>query len=417
VKTLGSVALGAVAWMALAAPPLAAHPWDSGVIPPTTYSTAVRRVREELTGIEASRRAGDLGDVGQRAQRIVLLADQLPSFALTLPGALRDSVVGEVLRASVELRAAAGALGIAAGGGDSSEVAARFARAAASCALLEEHAPRQYVCPMHCELGKTYDRPGSCPVCGMTLQRITSDRYRVDVAPESAPRAGVPVTLDLRIKDPAGFDATRLQVVHEKRLHLILVSQDLSWFSHEHPESTGIGGFRLRTTFPAGGSYVLFHDFTPDSVGMQVVPVELTVEGAARPPKPLAVDDDKPKRIDGYEISLSHTPLQPTIACALTFTITRGGKPVTDLEPFLGVMGHLILIHRDRTVFVHSHPLEDPPAGSSSIRFNVVFERPGLYKAWGQFQRQGKVLTVPFVVEVTAAPPVRPVEGASSASR
>lgn len=28
---------------------------------------------------------------------------------------------------------------------------------------------RQYYCPMHCEGDKTYDQPGSCPVCGMDL--------------------------------------------------------------------------------------------------------------------------------------------------------------------------------------------------------------------------------------------------------
>src|SRR5690606_20607867 len=26
-----------------------------------------------------------------------------------------------------------------------------------------------YYCPMHCEGDKTYDKPGSCPVCGMDL--------------------------------------------------------------------------------------------------------------------------------------------------------------------------------------------------------------------------------------------------------
>jgi hypothetical protein len=29
----------------------------------------------------------------------------------------------------------------------------------------------QYQCPMDCEKGKTYDKPGQCPVCGMDLEK------------------------------------------------------------------------------------------------------------------------------------------------------------------------------------------------------------------------------------------------------
>ena len=28
----------------------------------------------------------------------------------------------------------------------------------------------KYICPMNCEKGKTYDQPGSCPVCHMDLE-------------------------------------------------------------------------------------------------------------------------------------------------------------------------------------------------------------------------------------------------------
>lgn len=29
-----------------------------------------------------------------------------------------------------------------------------------------------YQCPMDCEKGKTYDKPGQCPVCGMDLEKV-----------------------------------------------------------------------------------------------------------------------------------------------------------------------------------------------------------------------------------------------------
>ncbi len=35
-----------------------------------------------------------------------------------------------------------------------------------------DHSPGTYYCPMHCEGDKEYDKPGSCPVCGMNLEKL-----------------------------------------------------------------------------------------------------------------------------------------------------------------------------------------------------------------------------------------------------
>ncbi len=51
-----------------------------------------------------------------------------------------------------------------------------------------------YVCPMHCEGKKTYEKPGKCPVCGMDLEKETAGGevkslntkdYRVDFGAET----------------------------------------------------------------------------------------------------------------------------------------------------------------------------------------------------------------------------------------
>lgn len=36
------------------------------------------------------------------------------------------------------------------------------------------HSGDKYYCPMHCEGDKTYHKPGSCPVCGMNLEKLPS---------------------------------------------------------------------------------------------------------------------------------------------------------------------------------------------------------------------------------------------------
>ena len=37
---------------------------------------------------------------------------------------------------------------------------------------IQNSTPGKYYCPMHCEGEKIYDKPGSCPVCGMNLEKI-----------------------------------------------------------------------------------------------------------------------------------------------------------------------------------------------------------------------------------------------------
>ncbi len=266
-----------------------------------------------------------------------------------------------------------------------------------------------YVCPMHCEGTKHYDGARACPVCGMALALVDGGRYRVTVTPAGGTlEPGVATTLTFAIADPSGAPVTKLEVVHEKLVHLLIVSEDLSWFAHEHPERRENGTFELRMTFPAPGRYTLFHDFTPPRVGMQVVPVELTVEGSAPPAVPLVTDDRQAKTVDGVTARL--TPDGPLVAgrnLALTVSLAReGGAPITDLEPFLGAMGHLIIVSADRERFVHSHPVEHrhrPPERGPDVRFHCRFPAGGTYKAWAQFQHEGRVLTVPFTMEVAAA--------------
>ncbi len=50
------------------------------------------------------------------------------------------------------------------------------------------HPGAQYYCPMHCEGDKIYDKPGSCPVCGMNLEKVPqlsrSSAYTCPMHPE-----------------------------------------------------------------------------------------------------------------------------------------------------------------------------------------------------------------------------------------
>lgn len=221
--------------------------------------------------------------------------------------------------------------------------------------------------------------------------------------------AGQPTALRFAIRDTKSRAVVKdFDIAHEQIFHLIMVSKDLGWFAHEHPQQQADGTFTLEQTFPAGGEYRLFADVAPRGAGSQVLPTTLKVSG------------EKPN----WDTTLKTTPLSAEVdgiravlrpqdklipigrSTALTFALTdpESGRPLSDLEPYLGAFGHLILIHQDGQTFVHSHPMEDEAGIAASkggnVTFNARFPKPGRYKAWGQFQRGGRVITVPFVMDV-----------------
>ena len=123
----------------------------------------------------------------------------------------------------------------------------------------------EFVCPMDRDVRSA--RPGKCPRCGMKLVAglPMPAEYPMEfrATPSSIP-AGREITLEFRVIDPATRRAvTHFETVHEKLFHLFLVSQDLEYFSHEHPVLTGSGWFRLRTRLPKPGTYRLLADFDP----------------------------------------------------------------------------------------------------------------------------------------------------------
>lgn len=284
-----------------------------------------------------------------------------------------------------------------------------------------------FYCPMKCEKEKNYPtNKVRCPVCGMKLEKVGEGgkkgmeipEFRLDLNTTPVPKANQPVALLFSLRNTKDNTPLKeLEIVHEKPFHLIMVRQDLSWFSHEHPTITAPGELRLDFQFPTGGNYVLYGDFKPKDKKGEVIPVALRVEGEA--PKAISLVKDKPgqpKKSEDYEVLLNYgAKLKSGEATKLVFTVKKKSKPVQDIEAFLGAAGHLVGISQDTTRYIHAHPAgHDPSAGHGSeheghmglvkygpaLEFSSVFPKEGLYKLWVQFQHQGKLQSVPFVVNV-----------------
>jgi hypothetical protein len=231
-----------------------------------------------------------------------------------------------------------------------------------------------------------------------------------------APVAGEPADLEFRVRlenSPDLREVTDFDLVHEKPLHLFLVRQDLAYFAHEHPDLAGQGVFRLRYRFPAPGEYRLFADVAPREAGSQVLATSLSVRPGAgdppAPPSPMPAGPLLSAQTHGVRIDLE--PPVGGIPAGKTVIVTAQLRdatdlPVRDLQPWLGALAHLLLVHQDAETFAHAHPDErEPGLGKDGrIPFLVRLPKPGLYRGWLQFQRGGRVFTAELALEAAPGP-------------
>ena len=201
------------------------------------------------------------------------------------------------------------------------------------------------------------------------------------------------------IKDFSGKVIETFQAVHEKEMHLLAIKKDLSVFQHLHPHYLGKGRFQVKTTFPKAGEYKFYADFLPEGANQQLASHELVVKGMETKEEVVA-DKLLKKEIDDLTIELILPEAKVDEHISLIFTLNdKNGNQITELEPYLGSAGHVVIVSEDMNEFLHVHPVDENTKGPN-VEYMTSFPQSGLYKIWGQFKYKQKLYTVPFVIEV-----------------
>ena len=252
-----------------------------------------------------------------------------------------------------------------------------------------------------------------------TSMSPASINYNVNVQFEPAtPRAGKPTSISFVVTEQkAGEPIKQFDIIHDKLMHLIIVNrEDLSHFAHIHPKLDKERGiFYIAHTFAKAGKYKMWIDVKPKG-GIQILTAfAFNVEGQPiHFPAIIVPEQTNVKNVvaegHSYQITLNCQPEQQPVAgrnVKMTFEIRdANGKPISNLEPLMAAGGHCVIIDADSREFLHVHPAEEIPEdvaswrGGPSISFLANFPKPGLYRAWGQFQHEGRLITADFTFEV-----------------
>jgi hypothetical protein len=241
------------------------------------------------------------------------------------------------------------------------------------------------------------------------------------------------------------IDFSDLVPDHGHLMHLFLIrTPGMDSFWHLHPERTSDGGFGASLPTLPPGNYQLFADI----VLRNGFPITMTGQIDAREMRgtPLAGDDSGiitspilPDASDTIEAPLPKgarmiwerdaKPFKTGTAVIFRFRVLDDqGKLATDMQPYMGMAAHAVVIRSDASVFAHIHPAGsvsmasfdlaqaglpgNPVRGSMGsmamamktvppeISFPYGFPKPGLYRIFVQIKRAGVVQTAVFAASV-----------------
>ncbi|MGW4732696.1 hypothetical protein ACWEQC_26575 [Streptomyces shenzhenensis] len=201
------------------------------------------------------------------------------------------------------------------------------------------------------------------------------------------------------VENTTGRAVTAYDREHSKELHLIVASRDLTVFRHLHPVRAADGTWSAPVELPEATGYRVFADFTPRGGAGLTLGADLTATGPktpARTPAPSRI-----ARVEGHEVTL-HGALTPGRPSELRLAVAADGRPVRDLQPYLGAYGHLVALRSGDLAYLHVHPNGEPGDGVTrpgpEISFTATAPSAGAYRLFLDFRHAGVVRTAAFTV-------------------
>lgn len=238
----------------------------------------------------------------------------------------------------------------------------------------------------------------------MALQNAVT----LSLTPQSDIQAGktTKVTAKLTLaKDGTVLGEDALKEAHTRKLHLLVVDPSLSDYHHIHPTPLPSGEWSFDFTPLKNGPYRVWADVIPVATGKQ----EYVATDIGAPSQEKAAIDKATvmtSTVDGYTFALALEG-EPKAGAAVmgNITVTKDGKPFTQLEPVMGAFAHVVGFTEDYNSVLHIHPMGKEPTsdterGGPKLEFHIEPKKPGFVKLFAQVRIGGKDIFAPFGVMV-----------------
>lgn len=223
----------------------------------------------------------------------------------------------------------------------------------------------------------------------------------------ATPRAGNEFRLRLRLTDGStGRPVDDLAPHHAALAHTVVTSQDGAFFRHIHPVRQAPGFMTVLLTVDRPGRHLVYIEIERLGSGTQLVTGAFEVAAGPLPALPA-------QQADRVVADVSLDPPAPVVGrpTIVTAQVRADGRPAGDLQPWLGMAGHLVIQDGAGEVFGHAHEMSSPMTAAivadetvarhgPTLRFAYTFPTPGTYRLWVQYARDFHIYTNLVVVEV-----------------
>lgn len=228
---------------------------------------------------------------------------------------------------------------------------------------------------------------GAAPTVSLQAGGRPYAQGRVATVP-ARPAAGEEFTLRLDLVDGStGHPVDDLVVHHEAVAHLVVTSEDGTYFRHVHPLRTAPGRLEVRLRADRPGRFLTYAELEREDSGGQLLMGDFRVAGGTASADVTAVAAEAVPVV---------RPAAPVAGRPATVELPTGVTP----RPWLGMAGHLIVRGQDGAFLGHVHEMGSP---APRLRFTFSFPAAGRYLAWVQYATADRIVTVPFTVDVTEA--------------
>jgi hypothetical protein len=361
--------------LAWASPVAFAHDEDDGhehahgpVVQPRNFDHAVDLVREGLERLGAAVQRGDMHALHELSDGVVVPARAFGKLAAAWPGAAPANIraintLGQDIATLVD------AMHFAADSSKADVVVAKWKE-------IETLVPQ--------------------------LDAV-SPRFTLDLETAGFPETAGNAVVEASLKQSGTGPVTAYEPEGGHSMHLYVVSADLRFFKHAAADTHDNGTFKFEFAKDSSTRHTFFVLSRPagrvEPIVLQSGDLELL---NAVVPQPVVVkpDTEPSKAIDGYLVRLKgHDHIHAGEAVTLTYMIDENAKPGgVATEELFGGLAHFVAIDSNRKKLVSAAKMERGSTGE--IRVETAFPEGGVYGTWLEFKHAGKVVTVPFVIEV-----------------
>lgn len=189
----------------------------------------------------------------------------------------------------------------------------------------------------------------------------------------------------------------KLETLHERKAHLIFVSNDLEYFNHVHPIETLNGNYEVEFVLPSGGKYKLYAEYKPGDYDKITDVFDFMVSGKRKSDK---IYESISTSFSGKEYSVKLLNAENLIAGedqTIIAEFYKDGRKlnINTFENYLGEKAHAVLISINDKEFMHVHPM----IMNENLTLHINLTKEDYYRLWLQFKINEMVYTADFVLK------------------